>query len=1069
MGSKQGNCSGSCNCNSGMDRRTFLKLSAAAGAVAMLGSQAAVAGPFTRADFEKLVPADKKLSPEWIRSLFERGSRTVYRGAELEKIGMPIGGICAGQLYLGGDGTLWHWDIFNRYVATAAGHYANPMKPASPIEQGFAISVGQDGKRLTRTLDARGFNDISFIGEYPVGYVEYKDSSLPVAVSLEAFSPFIPHNVKDSSLPATVMRFTIKNTGNEKIEGAIGGWLENGVCLYSGKDRDGLRRNQIVQKETFVMLECSAEPQPQETTRPVRKDIVFDDFEKPAYEGWTVEGTAFGSGPIEIKAIPGYQGDVGGHGDHVVNSHATAPGDSVEKKDSAMGTLTSRTFTIERDYIRFRIGGGPHAGKTCMNLVIDGQTVRTATGAGDNRMKPHGWSVKQWTGKSARLVIVDAEPGGWGNIGIDEIVFSDKPTADPGPLSQEADFGTMGLALLDPQTNDTTICEFPQNRPLNEFFVAEPSTKSSSALKPFTDNLSGALVRRFSLAPGEATVATFVIAWHFPNLVVDRTHHLVGRYYAQSFAAAQDVVCYLATNFKTLRDQTQLWHNTWYDSTLPYWFLDRTFLNASILATSTCYRFADGRFYGWEGVGCCPGTCGHVWQYAHSVARLFPELERDTRQRVDLGLAMGPDGAVRFRGEFNDSPAVDGQAGVILRAFREHQMTTSDDWLKANWPKIRRATEWLIAKDADDNGIIESNQHNTLDTDWFGPVAWLSGLYLAALSAAEAMAKTVGDADFATRCRTILQRGQKNIVEQLFDGEYFINKPDPSKPETINSGNGCEIDQVFGQSWAFQVGLPRILPEKETRSALASLWKYNFTPDVGPYRKAYPPGRWYAMPGEGGLLMCSFPRPDWDYDKAKGKGADWAAGYFNECMNGFEYQVAGHMIWEGMVQEGLAVTRMVHDRYHAWRRNPFNEIECGDHYARSMASYGVYIAACGYRHDGPGGFLAFEPRLSPDDFRAAITTAQGWGHFRQMREKGKQSMAIHLGWGRLRLKTFGCSVADQAKIGGVRGRITSVDTDPSMDFTLNPSYKISGKELTVTFENELNLQAGQTLEIEVES
>lgn len=78
-------------------------------------------------------------------------------------------------------------------------------------------------------------------------------------------------------------------------------------------------------------------------------------------------------------------------------------------------------------------------------------------------------------------------------------------------------------------------------------------------------------------------------------------------------------------------------------------------------------------------------------------------------------------------------------------------------------------------------------------------------------------------------------------------------------------------------------------------------------------------------------------------------------------------------------------------------------------------------------------------------------------------------MAIHLGWGRLRLKTFGCSVADQAKIGGVRGRITSVDTDPSMDFTLNPSYKISGKELTVTFENELNLQAGQTLEIEVES
>ncbi|NLH15786.1 MAG: hypothetical protein GX455_04340, partial [Phycisphaerae bacterium] len=933
MESKRGKCGGSCNCNSGMDRRTFLKWSAAAGAAAMLGSQAAVAGPFTRADFEKLVPADKKLSPDWIRSLFERGSRTVYRGAELEKIGMPIGGLCAGQLYLGGDGTLWHWDIFNRYVATAAGHYANPMKPASPIDQGFAIAVGQGEKSQIRTLDAKGFSQISFIGEYPVGFIEYKDSALPVAVSLEAFSPFIPHNVKDSSLPATVMRFTIKNTSNEKIEGAIGGWLENGVCLYSGKERDGRRINRIVEKESFVMLECSAEPQPQESARPEQEDIIFDDFEKSTYEGWTVDGTAFGPGPIEIKAIPGYQGDVGGHGDRVVNSHASAPGDSVEQKDSAVGTLTSRPFTIERNYIRFRIGGGAHAGKTCMNLVIDGQTVRSATGAGDNRMKPQGWSVKQWIGKTAKLVIVDTETGGWGNIGIDEIVFSDKPTADPGPLSQEADFGTMGLALLNPKKSDSAVCEVPKDNSNDAIFSVKPPKVSSSDAKPFTEKLTGALTRSFSLAPGQVTDAIFVLAWHFPNLVLDRNNKLTGRFYAQSFASAQEVVEYLAANFKSLRDLTLLWHDTWYDSTLPYWFLDRTFLNTSILATSTCYRFSDGRFYGWEGVGCCPGTCGHVWQYAHAVARLFPELERDTRQRVDFGLALKPDGAIHFRGEFNDIPAIDAQAGTILRALREHQMTTSDNWLKSNWANIRRATEWLIAKDANGDGIIESNQHNTLDTDWFGPVAWLSGLYLAALKAAETMSKIVGDSDFAARCLSILPCGQKNLVEQLYDGEYFINKPDPTKPETINSGTGCEIDQVMGQSWAFQVGLGRILPEKETRSALASLWKYNFTPDVGPYRKAYPPGRWYAMPGEGGLLMCSFPRSDWDYDKAKGKGPDWAAGYFNECMNGFEYQAAGHMIWEGMTQEGLAVTRMLHDRYHASRRNPFNEVECGDHYA----------------------------------------------------------------------------------------------------------------------------------------
>src|SRR6185369_17054236 len=242
---------------------------------------------------------------------------------------------------------------------------------------------------------------------------------------------------------------------------------------------------------------------------------------------------------------------------------------------------------------------------------------------------------------------------------------------------------------------------------------------------------------------------------------------------------------------------------------------------------------------------------------------------------------------------------------------------------------------------------------------------------------------------------------------QLFDGEYFINKVDSKHLDAINSGTGCEIDQVMGQSWAFQVGLPRVLPEKETRASLASLWRYNFTPDVGPHREAYKPGRWYAMPGEAGLLMCSFPRTDWDYTQAKGKGPEWAAGYFNECMNGFEYQAAGHMIWEGLVTEGLAITRAVHDRYHPSRRNPFNEVECGDHYARSMASYGVFLAACGYEYDGPRAALTFAPRLTPEDFKCAFTTAEGWGTYHQQRAEVSQTHVIEVKHGKFQLKTMG--------------------------------------------------------------
>jgi non-lysosomal glucosylceramidase len=432
-------------------------------------------------------------------------------------------------------------------------------------------------------------------------------------------------------------------------------------------------------------------------------------------------------------------------------------------------------------------------------------------------------------------------------------------------------------------------------------------------------------------------------------------------------------------------------------------------LSRAVLATATAFRFADGRFYATEGVGNCEGTCTHVWGYEQAMGRLFPDLDRSLRERTDFNseIAFKLDGAVDFRGEFNSGPAVDGQAFIILRSLRDHQTSKNYDFLKRNWASIKKATQWLIAQDENADGILEGPQPNTLDSAWYGPVAWLSGLYVAALRAAEEMAKDAGDLDFAARCERIASAGQANLVNHLFNGEYFINRPDPRYPQSVNSGSGCEIDQVLGQSWAFQVGLGRILPEKETRSALAALWRYNFAPDLGPYRSMNRPGRWYAMPGEAGLLMCTFPRTDWDFDRARGVGQPaYIVGYFNECMTGFEHQVAGHMIWEGMVSEGLAIERAIHDRYHASRRNPWNEIECGDHYARSMASYGVFIAACGFEYHGPRGYMGFGPRINPENFKAAFTAAEGWGSFAQKAEAGRQVATIELKWGKLRLRAL---------------------------------------------------------------
>ncbi|MBV9468766.1 MAG: hypothetical protein JO316_04430 [Abitibacteriaceae bacterium] len=1028
-----------------LGRREFLKLVGFSTALVMSARLPVMAGPFETSDFNKLVPADKKLHPEWVKSLFERGSRTLYHGDDLKYIGMPVGGIGTGQLYLGGDGKLWHWDIFNQYVGTGAEHYAKPVEPSSPLEQGFAIQITSGNTPQTHALDKSGFFDISFSGQYPIGTIEYKDAAVPLAVTLEAFSPFIPLATDDSSLPVTVLHFTVKNTSNQSVEATLAGWLQNAVLLHNPW-QDGIRHNRILHEDSITYLHCGVD-KPAAPTLPAQPDIVFEDWNKDSYAGWTVEGTAFGKRPLKKSEIPDYQGDVGGEGDRLVNSHASAPGATIEAKDAQTGKLISKYFVIERNFINFWIGGGSHAGKTCLNLIVDGKAVCTATGANDNRMALQTLNVRGLKGKDAFLEIVDAETVAWGNIGVGQITFSDHP-ARAGALEELSDYGTMGLALIgNPAEHALAAAE-------KGGFSGREGNDAST---PLSETLIGAVGRRLHLNPGQTTTVDFLLTWHFPNFELQGLGK-VGRYYATRFDSAHAVARYVLNNFQRLTTQTRLWRDTWYDSTLPYWFLDRTFLNTSILATSTCYRFANGRFYAWEGVGCCPGTCTHVWHYAHAMARIFPDLERDLRERVDFGLALNPESGVSgFRAEFDRSLAVDGQSGTLLRAYREHQMSRDSSFLRRNWAHIKKAYEPLLKLDKNDDGVLEGPQMNTLDTAWYGKVAWLSSLYIAALHAGAEMAQEMGESDFAARCRTIAERGAKNITEQLFNGEYFLNKPVPQHLDAINSGSGCEIDQVFGQSWAFQVHLGRVLPVPQTRTALQSLWKYNFSPDVGPYREVHKPGRWYAMAGEAGLLMCTFPRADWDYEKAKGKGPEWAAGYFNECMSGFEYQAAGHMIWEGLVLEGLAVTRAVHDRYHGSRRNPWNEVECGDHYARSMASYGVFLAACGYEYHGPQGYLSFAPRLQAENFKAAFTTAEGWGSFAQQVQDNRTQAEIALKWGQLQLKTLVLTLPPQTQHSRVRVTLNGR--------AIKITQAVNDNRLRLTLATPLEIHAGQTMQV----
>ncbi|MCP5535518.1 MAG: glucosylceramidase [Akkermansiaceae bacterium] len=893
-------CGASDTCSpTSIARRNFLKTTGLTAALLAAGRVPVMAGPFSPADFDKIIPADKKLSKDWIAGLYARGEALTATAPDLKYIGMPINGICTGQVYLGGDGQLWHWNLGGardtKNNTPKGPRFVSPDVARCPMSQGFAIKAG--GKEFS--LDGKGFAKVEFTNQYPMATVDFADASCPVEVRLQAYTPFIPLNRDDSSYPVIVMRYTLKNTspGDQKV--AIAGWIENISNTKSGKRLCVYR-----ELDSLSAVECSAT-----------------------------------MGKIKVGK----------------NKAANALG---------MGSMALGLM-----------GGG-------LPDIVD---------------------------------IARRQPGGAG-------VFVAKPDGLENGAVSELDFSERAFASLG---------------------------------------------KSVELKPGESQTISFALSWRFPitqyTKEFGRKTLKAPNHYATLWPTATGASAAVAQRENELYGTTRKWVDTWYDSTLPYWFLERTFVTVNCVQTQLGQRLgAHGKepeYYNFdEGVKCCPGNCTHVWHYAQGLARVFPQIERECRDKVEFGLGFDPkSGVMRHRygsGKFGD--AIDGNCGTILRVLRESQMTTDYSFLKSIWSRVKVAMDHVIHKwDADEDGMLEGPQHNTLDEPWHGQVHWLINLYHAALKASAVMARQMDQPAVAQRYESIVAKGAPAMVDLLWNEKfgYFIHKPGESDHEKHGSTNGCHIDQVLGDSWLWNVGIDPILPKDKIRKSLEALWKYNFTPDVGAFRKVMTNGRWYATAGDAGLVMCTFP-----HGKIEPKsGKKSYAGYLNECMTGFEWQVAAHMIWEGMTEEGLAIGKAIYDRYQPKDRNPYNEIECSDHYSRAMASYGAYMAACGYQYDGPAGKLAFGPRLTPEDFRAGFTAAEGWGGFSQKVAGGQQTASLALHYGSLDLKEFAVDVVDGTQ---AKTALSTID-----DKEIASDFKHENGRYVVRFPQGLGLRSGQTLRV----
>lgn len=550
----------------------------------------------------------------------------------------------------------------------------------------------------------------------------------------------------------------------------------------------------------------------------------------------------------------------------------------------------------------------------------------------------------------------------------------------------------------------------------------QPPTLEESALGRSLGELprlrTGSLGVVADLTPGGTRTFEFFLTWHTPNrsrawngmvgLPNDHADETVLNHYATRYADAWAVAEHFRDHLDTLEPATRAFHDTLFGSTLPRELVDAVSSTLVALRSTTCMLLDDGTedglFAAWEGsfdhAGSCEGTCTHVWNYAQTVANLFPALERSARRTEFLHETL-EDGRMRFRtnsvfgnGPHDFHPAVDGQMGTIVRLYREWRFSGDDAFLTELWPAARRALDFAFTTwDSNGDFVLDSQQHNTYDIEFYGENSLANSMFFAALRAGASMAAHVGDMAAAERWTEAADLGAARMDELLYNGEYYDQRVADVDLHRYQYGAGCLSDQLLGQTLAHLTGLGHVLPVDHVRSAVGAIYRHNFRGDFTDYHSVQ---RTYALGADRGLVLCTWPH---------GGRPRIPFVYSDEVWSGIEYQVATHLVYEGLVDEGLEIVRAVRERHDGDRRNPWNEAECGNHYARSMASWGVLLALTGTSWDARSRSLRVAPHLAATTegrARFLVTTAQGWGEV----ELGPDGASLRLLWGELGLERF---------------------------------------------------------------
>jgi uncharacterized protein (DUF608 family) len=803
-------------------------------------------------------------------------ARFHYAGERSRYLAFPLGGIGSGGFSISGSGRLIDWSLRNRPALQSYNGYSHfaikaekdgalvdarvlngpyDLNPAgAPGMRKMFDGFGHGANRQT-LVGVPHFRNVDFYGRFPTADLVFSDERFPGGVRMTAFSPFIPHEDRDSSMPVAMLEFEIVNSSADTLTYTLGGTLGN---YGANSGRNSFRQ----------------------------------------------------AGGISAM-------------------HLTS--DDPDIKDTERGDLSIATDAELVEHTDYHFRG-------------------------------------QW---------------------FDDLAVYWKEFARPGPLP-------------------TRHYDTPRTRHM--YFQPEHTT----------------LAAKVTVPSGERRTVRFAIAWNFPKgdvywawrpkpdgVIPDRPTPSWTNYYATQWADSLATATDALTRWDELKRRTLAFRDGLFGSTLPAEVKDAASSTLALLRTATVIRLEGGELWAWEGQhtadGSCEGTCTHVWNYQQALAHLFPAIERTLRE-TEFTYNMLPSGGLTFRqklplGNGFDiiGPCADGHFGAVIKTFRDWKLSGDTDWLRRYWPRVKRAIEYAWSEenpdrwDPEQSGILSGRQHQTLDMELFGPNSWLGSMYVAALLATSEMAAVIGDDELAAKTARMGEAGAAYINRELFNGRWFVQKIDLSDKSVLTPfdvgraagvladsfmdvywsdefgeikyqmGEGCISDQILGQWHAEVAGIGRFLDKGRIETALRSVYTNNFRPSLADH---FNPCRNYAFEDEGGLLIATYPEGI--------RQPMVAAPYAEEVWTGIEYMSASHMIMHGLVKEGLDIVRAARDRHDGSARNPWNDIECGSYYARSMSAWQLVNACSGLEADFVAGTLSFAPKLQ-GDFRLFWSAGAAFG------------------------------------------------------------------------------------------